>query len=90
VIARHAPWFWTGVQGERTTEALLKPNKLNRQAMTLCQAVYTAVGGRPNRWIGLNEPTELAGDELDAVALNSEPILHNAAIGSKLWEVLQC
>jgi hypothetical protein len=61
--------------------------------------VYAAVGGRPNRWIGLNDITELAGDDLDAVArraeqlgwlvLNSGTILHSAATGSKLWEVLR-
>ena len=67
--------------------------------MTLYQAVHTAVGGRPNRWIGLDEVAEPAGNDLDAVArraeqlgwlvLNSGPILHSAAIGSKLWEVLR-
>lgn len=74
---------------------------LDRHAMALCQAVHTAVGGRPIRWVDLHRIRLQLGigiDDVETIArhaasrnwlvLNRGPILHSVSLGSTLLEAV--
>lgn len=70
--------------------------------MELCQAVHTAVGGRPVRWVDLHRIRLQLGlglDDAEAAArhaagrdwlvLNGGDILHSVCLGPTLFELLR-
>ncbi len=74
---------------------------LDGPAMALCQALHTAVGGRPIRWKALHDlrlPLGLGLDDVEAVArhaaardwlvLNRGPVLHSVSLGPALLELV--
>lgn len=74
---------------------------LDLQTMALCQAVHTAVGGRPIRWVALHSIRLQLGLDLDDaetiarhaaaldwLVLNRGPILHSVSLGFTLLEAV--
>lgn len=69
--------------------------------MALCQAVHTAVGGRPIRWVDLHrirlqlglslvevEAAARHAGERDWLVLNRGPVLHSVSLAFTLLEAV--